>query len=629
MNFIKSQWMDLASRRRIIMLVSGLSIVLAFLFSRVFDNSAARDAFMILAAVVAGTDIAIRAIRALVNKQITIELLVTIAAGGALIIGEYWESAAVTFLFVFGAWLEARTLGRTRESLGKLLAVAPNIALVSRNGQYVEVDPGEVEVGEHVLVRSGTRVSVDGVVVQGRSAVDEAPITGESIPVEKGIGDPVYAGTISHDGVLTVEAQGVGADTTLARIIHRVEEAQESKAPAQKTIEKFAKWYTPLIIVLAAFMWVVTRDTHLALTILVIGCPGALVIATPVAFVAGIGRAANQGILIKGGEFLETVSKVTTIAFDKTGTLTEGKPQLTDVVALQPALVGAGSRSPEDEVLYYAGIAEAGSSHPLARPIVSAAEERFGTIPFATDGEAFAGHGVLATWENRAIAVGTPALMELQGMRLPDRARDEMHRLQGEGKTAMLVGFDNNVLGVVAVQDVPREDVKGVPARLHRDGVRRIAMLTGDNEQTARVVGEAVGVDEVHARLLPEDKLAWIQDAQSRGEVVAMVGDGINDAPALATADVGIAMGAAGTDVALETADVALMTDQPSKIADALRISRSTNGVIRQNLVIAVATVALLLAGVLTGNVNMAGGMLVHELSVLIVILNGMRLMRA
>src|SRR5690606_3645563 len=267
----------------------------------------------------AGTDIAVRAVRALLNRQVTIELLVTITAGGALIIGEYWESAAVTFLFVFGAWLEARTLGKTRESLGKLLEVAPHVAVVSRDGRYVEVDPGDVEIGEHVLVRNGTRIPVDGIVVGGRSAVDEAPITGESIPVEKTVGSQVYAGTISHDGVLTVEAQGVGADTTLARIIHRVEEAQEAKAPAQKTIENFAKWYTPLIIALAAVMWVLTRDTHLALTILVIGCPGALVIATPVAFVAGIGRAANQGILIKGGEFLETVSKVTTIAFDKTG----------------------------------------------------------------------------------------------------------------------------------------------------------------------------------------------------------------------------------------------------------------------------------------------------------------------
>jgi Zn2+/Cd2+-exporting ATPase len=626
---LTGQWSNLAFRRRLVMLVSGISIVLAFLASWLLGNETLRDAFMVFAALVAGTDIAIRAIKGLRRRQITIELLVTIAAGGALIIGEYWESAAVTFLFVFGAWLEARTLNRTRKSLGKLLEIAPVVAFVSRDGQYVEVDPGEVEIGEHVLVRSGTKIPVDGIVVQGRSAVDEAPITGESIPVEKTAGDQVFAGTVSHDGVLTVEAEGVGADTTLARIIHRVEEAQESKAPAQKTIEKFASWYTPLIIVLAAVMWLFTRDTHLALTILVIGCPGALVIATPVAFVAGIGRAANQGILIKGGEFLETVSKVTTVAFDKTGTLTRGTPELTDVVALQPALVGGGAGAPEDDVLRWAAIAEAGSSHPLARPIVAAAQARLGGIPSALDSESVVGHGVLARWEGHAVAVGTPELMERQGMAMTEVARERISGLQAEGKTAMMVGLDRDIIGVVAVQDVPREDVVDVPNALRRGGIRRIAMLTGDNEQTARIIGDAVGVDEVHARLLPDDKLAWIQAAQRNGEVVAMVGDGINDAPALATADVGISMGAAGTDVALETADIALMTDQPIRISDALRISRSTNGVIKQNLVIAVATVALLLAGVLTGNVNMAGGMLVHELSVLVVILNGMRLMRA
>ena len=633
MEFFKRQWNDLAARRRLIMLVSGVSIVLAWSSSWFFDNRTAWSVFMVLAAVVAGTDIAIRAYNGLRRKQVTIELLVTIAAGGALIIGEYWESAAVTFLFVLGAWLEARTLGRTRESLGKLLDLAPVVAVVMRDGKQVEVDPGEVQPGEHVIIRNGSKVPVDGIVVRGFSAVDEAAITGESVPVEKSVGDQVFAGTVSHDGVLTVEAQGVGAETTLARIIHRVEEAQESKAPAQKTIERFASWYTPAIIALAAVTWLISRDVHLALTILVIGCPGALVIATPVAFVAGIGRAANKGILIKGGEFLETVGKVTTVAFDKTGTLTEGKPQLTDIVALTPVAVAAGNvgaSKPDNDILRWAAIAEAGSSHPLARPIVAAAADRLHEpLPEADSAEAVAGHGVVARLDGNSIAVGTTTLMEQQGIEITGEAVAHIDRLQSAAKTAMLVGVDDRLVGILAVQDVPREHVSELPGQLHAAGVKRIAMLTGDNAQTARIIGDTVGVDEVHARLLPEDKLAWIQEAQKGGEVVAMVGDGINDAPALATADVGIAMGAAGTDVALETADVALMTDQPSKIADALRVSRKTTGVIRQNLVIAVATVALLLAGVLMGEVNMAGGMLVHELSVLVVILNGMRLLRA
>ena len=633
MKFSTRLWNDLAVRRRLIMLTSGILIGLAYAASWGFDSSTIRNGFMIIATLVAGIDIAIRAFGGLRRRQITIELLVTIAAGGALLIGEYWESAAVTFLFVFGAWLEARTLSKTRESLGNLLDLAPAIAVVSRDGHLVEIDAGEVGVGEHVLVRSGTRIPVDGTVIRGHSAVDEAPITGESIPIEKTVGDQVFAGTVSHDGVLTIQAEGIGADTTLARIIHRVEEAQEAKAPAQKTIEKFASWYTPLIIVLSAVTWVFSRDLHLALTILVIGCPGALVIATPVAFVAGIGRAANQGILIKGGEFLETVGKVTTVAFDKTGTLTSGRPELTDVLATQPVLVGAGTEevsTAHRDVLRWAAIAEAGSGHPLARPIMAAAREKLENHPPQADSsESVTGHGVVATWEGHEISVGTPDLMAQQGVDLGDEVSGEIHRLQSEGKTVMIVGVDREVRGLLGVQDMPRTDIVEVPNRLRNDGVTRIAMLTGDNEQTALNIGRAVGIDEVHARLLPDGKLQWIHEAQSKGEVVAMVGDGINDAPALAAADIGIAMGAAGSDVALETADVALMTDQPERIVDALRISRKTRSVIRQNLVIALGTVALLLTGVMMREVNMAGGMLVHEASVLVVILNGMRLMRA
>ncbi|HVL25984.1 MAG TPA: cation-translocating P-type ATPase [Thermomicrobiales bacterium] len=632
MERVRRQWHDLAARRRLILLVAGGTIALAFAASRLFGNTQARDILMAVAALVAGADIALRAVHGLRRRQVTIELLVTIAAGGALIIGEYWEAAAVTFLFVLGAWLEARTLSRTRAALGKLLDLAPNVAVVRRGGRDVEVDPADVAVGEEILVRSGTKIPVDGIVLRGHSAVDEAPITGESIPVEKTPGDAVFAGTISHDGVLTIEARGIGADTTLARIIHRVEEAQEAKAPAQKTIERFAAWYTPAIIALAGLTWALTRDIHLALTILVIGCPGALVIATPVAFVAGIGRAASQGILIKGGEFLETVGKVTTVGFDKTGTLTRGRPELTDIVAFAPVTVGgaSASREPGMEVLRWAAIAEAGSGHPLARPIMTAAGERLpGVLPAADAAETVVGHGVVATWDGHVIAVGTRDLMTRRDIEVTAEADTLVHRLQSEGKTAMLVGVDGAVVGVLGVQDVPREDIAGVPARLERAGIRRIAMLTGDNAETARTIGEAVGITEIHARLLPEDKLAWIEAARARGEVVAMVGDGINDAPALATADVGIAMGAAGSDVALETADVALMTDQPGKIADALRISRRTVTVIRQNLAIALVTVGLLLAGVLLREVNMAGGMLIHEASVLLVILNAMRLLRA
>ncbi len=611
-----------AGRRSAVLAVSGVLLVAGLLAGRIPSLGGAQQALLAAAALVAGADIARRAFDGLLRRQFTIDLLVTIAAVGALVIGEAWEAAAVTFLFVFGAWLEARTLDRTRDALSGLLELAPVTALVVRDGATTEVDPAEVRLGEIVLVRPGDRVPVDGIVRDGRSTIDESAITGESVPVEKSAGDGVYAGTVSADGLLRVEATGVGIDTTLARIVHRVEEAQEARAPVQQTIERFAGWYTPSIIALAVVAGLFTGDVALALTLLVIGCPGAMVIATPVAIVAGIGRAARRGILIKGGEHLETIGRVRTLALDKTGTLTRGKPRLTDVISL-----AAGTS--QDEVLRWAAIAESGSAHPLARAVLDGAQARLGgPVPQPERGEAIPGHGIRAWWSGHAIDVGTPKLLGNRAIALDEPARRTLTSLQDEGKTAMLVALDGAVIGVVAVSDLPRAEAAAVVAELGRIGVSRVAMLTGDNPRTAAKIAGAVGVNEVHASLLPEDKLRWIEAARADGEVVAMVGDGINDAPALAIADVGIAMGAAGSDIALETADIALMTDQLERIPEALRISRATVRVIRQNLAIALLTVAALLAGVLAGHVDMAGGMLVHQGSVLVVILNAMRLLR-
>lgn len=637
MRTLTTQWTNPAARRRWLTIVSGVLIVAGFVAGRLLDADGPRFALFAAAALVAGSDIAWRAIDALRRRQITIELLVTIAATGALLIGEVWEAAAVTFLFIFGAWLEARTLSRTRRELSRLLDLAPTTAIVLRNDEPIEVDAFEVDVGETVVVRPGSRIPVDGTVQRGRASVDESAITGEPMPVEKGPDDRVFAGSIGQDGLLYLIATGVGADTTLARIIHRVEEAQEAKAPAQKTIERFARWYTPAIIVLAAVAGLLTRDIHLGLTLLVIGCPGAMVIATPGAIVAGIGRAAQRGILIKGGEYLETVGRVSALALDKTGTLTEGHPTLSDVVPLVPTLVPAGSvraappnATAADHVLRWAAIAELGSSHPLARPIVEAARLTAPEpLPHPESGEAVRGMGVWASWNGHRIGVGTPDLLATRDIPITDDARMHLDRLRAQGKTAMLVALNDRVIGVIAVADKLRPQARSLVAQLRGAGLTRIAMLTGDHPRTANRVAAAVGINEVHAGLLPEDKLAWIELARRGGEVVAMVGDGINDAPALAAADVGIAMGAAGSDIALETADVALMTDDLSRIPEALRLSRATLRVIRQNLAIALVTVALLLAGVLLGEVNMALGMLVHEGSVLIVILNGMRLLRA
>jgi Cd2+/Zn2+-exporting ATPase len=577
---------------------------------------------MAAAALVAGYDIAARAIRALRSRHISIELLVTVAAAGALAIGDTWEAAAVTFLFIFGAYLEARTLGRTRQALGRLLDLAPTTALVQRAGQVVEVAPHDVEVGEMVLVKPGARVPVDGEVLGGRSAVDESAITGESIPAEKVSGDHVFAGTLNQAGQLTVRAQGVGADTTLARIIRRVEEAQEAKAPTQRFIEGFARWYTPAIMALSAAAFLLTRDVELALTLLVIGCPGALVISTPVSIVAGIGRAAQLGILIKGGEYLENAGKISALALDKTGTLTQGQPRLTRLVPVVPG------EAAEAELLRWAAIAESGSEHPLARPIV-AAGRALGPVPAADEVQAHAGRGIVARYQGRTIGVGGPELIHGLGALVPAEAAEHLNRLREQGQTAVLVSLDDRVLGVLGIADTLRPDAPEMLRRLKRPGLRRVVMLTGDNAGTAAAIARQAGLDEFHAGLLPEDKLDRIHELQRQGHVVAMAGDGINDAPALAAADIGLAMGQAGTAVAIETADIALMGDDLLKIPAALDISRATLRNIRQNVVIALVTVGLLLAGVLLGRVHMAGGMLIHELSVLVVIANGMRLMRA
>ena len=581
----------------------------------------ASDLLMVLAAGVAGARSLRQAVRALMVRTLPIDLLVSIAAIGALVIGEYWEAAAVTVLFAIGHALEAGTMNRTRSALAELVAVAPEVAVVLREGRQREIPAAEVAAAETVLVKNGAKVPVDGVVSAGTGALDEASITGESIPVEKSAGDRVFAGTIATGGFLQVVATGVGADTTLARIIHRVEEAQDAKARTQAFMERFSSWYTPGIILLALAAGLVTGDAVLGLTLLVIGCPGALVISIPVAVVAGIGRGARDGILIKGGEYLETSAKITAIALDKTGTLTEGRPRLTDVTVLDPAMDRA-------EVLHWAARAEAGSEHPLARPLLEAAEEEGLTVRDLPEHTApVPGKGIVALLDGHRVAVGNLPLLVEEGVVEDRGAAAEMDRVAGLGRTPMVIALDGAVIGVVAVADRLRADAAEMVSRLHRHGIRRVGMLTGDARRVAEGVGAEVGVDEIHAELLPEDKLAAIAALQRAGHVVAMVGDGVNDAPALATADIGVAMGAAGTGVAIETADIALMQDDLLKLPQALGLARRTVRVMHQNIALAVLTVLALLAGVFAGGVTMAVGMLIHEASVLLVIVNAMRLL--
>ncbi len=615
--------MTLARRKLITVAVSAVLLVAGLLLGL-------NPVLLTAAAVVAGADIAWRAFQSLRRRDISIELLVTIAAAGALLIGEYWEAAAVTFLFTFGAWLEARTLQATRAQLGRLLDLAPDVAVVLRDGQPVEVPTWELNAGDTVIVRPGSRVPVDGTVSSGTAAIDESAITGEPLAVEKTEGDAVHAGTISQSGLLQLTATAVGADTTLARIIQRVEQAQEAKAPQQQFIERFARWYTPLMLVVSAVVWLISQDIHLALTLLVISCPGALVISTPVSIVAGIGRAASKGILIKGGRDLERAGSIDVLALDKTGTLTQGRPVLATVHALQPELAGAGGSQPdrEQEVLRWAASAEMGSEHPLARPILEASAHIPG-LPFPDSFESVTGRGIRARVDGSLVVVGSLDLIAESGAHVTDAARSLLQEMQAQGQTAVGVSRGDRLLGLLGIEDSVRPEAAVAMERLRSQGVNRLVMLTGDNRVTAEAVAAAAGITEVHAGLLPEEKLEHVRALQAGGHVVAMIGDGINDAPALAAADIGIAMGAAGTDVAIETADIALMTDDLLKVPEAIRLSRATLRNIRQNTFIALATVAGLLAGVLAGQVHMAGGMLVHQLSVFLVILNAMRLLRA
>lgn len=586
--------------------ISGLLIILSLLTGW--------DWLMLVAAVIAGYPIAVSAFRALQVKMISIDLLVVVAAVGAVFINNYWESAAVTFLFALGKALENATMNRTRKALGDLIDAAPETATVLRDGEPESVELWELVPGDIVLVRNGEQVPVDGRVISGTGGVDEATITGESIPAEKAAGSEVFAGTWLRSGVLRVEAIGIGADSTLAKIIHRVEDAQDDKAKTQTFLEKFSKWYTPGVMVGALAIGLLTQNIELGLTLLVIGCPGALVISIPVSIVAGIGRAAKDGVLVKGGEYLETSARVDALVVDKTGTLTNGTPKLVNVDVLDDAYS-------ENDVLLLAARAETASEHPLAEAIIAGARERGLNVEMVDHAEPVTGKGIKAMVDGHEIAVGTADLMAQS----PDPTR--VLALNEQGKTAMYVGVDGHPVGIVAVADTVREDAHPAIAELHKRGIK-VIMATGDAQRVAATVAADLGVDEVNAEMMPEDKLNLVKSLQERGHTVAMLGDGVNDTPALAQADIGVAMGAAGSPAAIETADIALMADRLSRLPYAFGLAQRTVRTMRVNILIALATVAILLAGVLFGGVTMSIGMLVHEASVLLVIVIAMLLLR-
>jgi Cd2+/Zn2+-exporting ATPase len=625
-------------RKAIVTATSGLLYGGGWSLGYLTSLEMASAAILVLATIVGGYDIAKTAYHEVTNRTLGIKTLVTLAAIGAIVIGEYWEAAAVVFLFSLGSYLEGRTMRKTRTALQELLEMTPDTATVRRDGELQEVPAREVEEGEVVVVKPGGKIPVDGTVVDGESAVNQAPVTGESAPVHKADGDEVYAGTVNQEGALEIRTTGAGSDTTLERVIRRVEEAQEAQSPTESFIDRFAKYYTPAVIVLAIGAYAVTQNAILSLTLLVIGCPGALVIGPPVSIVSAIGNAARSGVLMKGGEHLERAGKIDLVAFDKTGTLTKGETTVSDVEGFGVA---------DDDVLSLAATAEKKSEHHLADAIVDAAREGptattdggptvaqaddsdagRQSVPDPDDFDVFAGKGVIAYANGHEIVVGNRALLDDRDIDVPGRVADYVREREERGETVVHVIQNGDIIGAIALRDELREAAAGVVGALQDVGIETV-MLTGDNERTAAAVAEEVGIDEYRAELLPEDKQSVIEAYQTDGHVVAMVGDGINDAPSLATADVGIAMGAAGTDTAIETADMALMADDLERIPYAVKLSKATRWNVLENVGLAVLTVTVLLAGVLTSYVTLASGMLVHEASVLLVILNGMRLLR-
>ena len=600
------------------LIISGILVTLSLILRFTIGHELITNIVMIATAIVAGTPILLNAIAAARYKIIGIDALVSIAVVGAMLIGEYWEAAAVTFLFMFGDYLESRTIEKTRSSIKSLLDLAPNITRVIKDGVEVEISPEDVVQGDHVVVKPGEKISVDGTVIEGSAYINQAAITGESIPVSRSIDETVFSGTIIESGYLIIRADKVGEDTTFSRILQMVEEAQDKKAKTQKFLEKFSKYYTPGIIFLSIMFYFATKDIRLALTLLVIACPGALVISTPVSIVAGIGNGAKHGVLVKGGEIMEKLGTMRVLAFDKTGTLTIGKPVVTQVKSYN---------IDEKELLRIAAIGESFSEHPLGKAIINRAEEELGPIKSKPENaEIITGQGLKVVIEGKTYLIGNRRLFNENNVDIND-IEDYLNLEEEKGQTAVIVGSLEEILGIISIADIVRNDAKELIANLKSLGIKKIVMLTGDNKRAAKAISEELGIDEYYGELLPEGKVAALKELQEKYGIIGMVGDGVNDAPALASADLGIAIGGAGTDVAMETADVVLMSAEIKRLSHAIGLSRATVRNMKQNIYFALIVAGLLLAGVIVQTVNLSFGMLIHELSVILVVINAVRLL--
>lgn len=596
--------------------ITGILIVLAFAAKWLFKSETAESGLLLAASLIGGFPIAASAWQALKVKVISIDLLVTLAILGAFVIQEFEESAIVAFLFLFGAYLEQKTLAKTRSAIKELVEMVPETALrQTADGDFEEVDIDDLDEGDILLVKTGGKIPVDGEVVFGSGTANEASITGESMPLGKKPGDPVYAGTILENGTIRIKAEKVGDETTFGKIIELVEEAQDSKSQAERLIDRFSKYYTPVVLLLAIIVGLISQDLELAVTILVLGCPGALVIGVPVSNVAGIGNGAKQGILFKGSEVITKFSKVDTIMFDKTGTLTYGDPRVSQV-----RKYGQGQLA--EQLLVSV---EKESAHPLAKAITGYYEDLEAKEVEAS--QVLQGGGIVAQVAGQQVLVGNRYLLDQYHVPVTKEMEKDMEELASAGNSLVLVAVNGQLELALGLKDEIRAGVKEDLAALKKLGVKNLLLLSGDNQKTVDLVAEELGLTEAYGQLLPEDKAEFVKKWQATGEIVAFVGDGINDSPSLARADIGIAMGS-GTDVAIETSNVVLMNGSFDRIPRALALAKATRRNMIENITIALAVVAVLLVSVLASSwMNMAIGMFVHEGSILVVILNAMRLL--
>lgn len=607
----------LSSYRNWLIAVTGVLIVGAFAQEWLLGNEGQSAFLLFLASLVGGFPIIVQAFQALRVGVVSIDLLVTLAILGAFVIQEFEESAIVAFLFLFGAFLEQRTLAKTRSAIKNLVNLVPETSFrQTENGDFQEVGVDEIVEGDLLLVKTGGKIPVDGVITFGSGNVNEASITGESVPVAKTIGSSVFAGAILENGTLQLRTEKIGDETTFGKIIELVEEAQDSKSKAERFIDRFSKYYTPAVLVLAIFVWLWTQNMQLAVTILVLGCPGALVIGVPVSNVSGIGNGAKNGILFKGSDVINHFSKVDTILFDKTGTLTYGNPQVSQVIHY------SHNRNYVERLLVSV---EKESDHPLAKAITNYYETPFVDVVDST--EVVTGGGIAAQIGQNQVLVGNRYLMEQYKIQLNQQMKSDIEKLEVQGNSLVLTAVNGQLVLVLGIRDQVRKGVKEDLKILKKMGVKNLILLSGDNQGTVDLVAKELALTEAYGQLLPEEKAEFVKQRQAKGEMVAFVGDGINDSPSLALADIGIAMGG-GTDVAIETSNVVLMHSDFHKIPHAIALARATRYNMIENIAIALFVVVTLLVSVLTSSwMNMGIGMFVHEGSILVVILNAMRLL--